>query len=640
MGAHGGSGGRRRSGVHREGPVGADTPASPRRGRHAAPAAPEGATLAATVETLAAEAVAEENRLVDAVLAHEPPVEPVPVEPVPVEPVAVDPAVEPAVEPAAGVEPAAVEPAEVEPGVIEPAAAVEAPVAALEDVVDLPPRTGRRRRLPVQTVARALRWTVAGALVPGLAHLAAGKRRVGLVMAGSFATLLFAATVLLTAVPRTRLMQISVKPGELHLVIAVCLALALIWVLVVVSSWAVHKPDQMRAGQRVLATGVVAVMSVGVAAPFAVGARTAYAQLDLINTLFPHEDASPSVVLASMPSNSTQAALGPATGFFANKPRVNVLLLGGDGGADRTGVRTDTMILASIDTKSGRTVLISLPRNMMRVQFPPGTEMARRFPNGFTDMLNAVYTYASADRTAVPGAKNPGAELIKEAFAWTIAQPVDYFVLVNLDGFRDIVDAFGGVTINVNRRLPIGGAHDANGNVTELPHAYLEPGRRKLNGYEALWYGRSRFDSDDYARMNRQRCLLGAIAKQASPINVLTNFTRLASAAKRIILTDIPQKALPDLLVLANKAKHVKITSLTFTRTAAFDPSNPNFSYVQEQVRLALAEADKAPNATPSAAAKPATKSGSKTGAKSGTKPVAAPKPTSGATSLDSACGY
>jgi LCP family protein required for cell wall assembly len=266
-------------------------------------------------------------------------------------------------------------------------------------------------------------------------------------------------------------------------------------------------------------------------------------------------------------------------------------------------------------------------------------------------MLNSVYTYASNDKSVVPGAKYPGAELIKEAFAWTIAQPVDYFVLVNLDGFRDIVNAFGGVTINVERRLPIGGSHDANGKVLEMPHAYLEPGKRKLNGYEALWYGRSRFDSDDYARMNRQRCLLGAIARQASPLKVLTNFTELASATKRIVLTDIPRQALPDLLLLANKAKRVKITSLTFTRSAAFDPANPSFTYIQQQVAAALAEAAKAPAPADPAGpvmsangtavdTKGGTKSAAKTGGKTAPKPAATPKPTPAASSLDSVCSY
>jgi LCP family protein required for cell wall assembly len=600
MGAHSASGGRRRSGVHVEGPA-PEATATPRRGRHAsaAPAvetveaAPVTASvLAATVQSLAVDAVAEENKAVDALLADAP----------------------------------------------APEAAPAAATEIADEVVDLPPRTARRRRA-AQSLGRALRWTVAGALVPGLAHLAAGRRRIGLVMSGSFATLLIATGVLFAAVPHTRLMQVSVKTGELQLVMVLCMALALIWVLVVVSSWSVHKPDHLRMGQRLGATGVVALLSLGVATPFAVGARTAHTQIDLLNSLFPDEE--PDIAMPGPTPTPQPPGFGAPTGYFANKPRVNVLLLGGDGDEDRKGVRTDTMILASIDTKSGRTVLISLPRNLNKVQFPPGTEMARRFPNGFNDMMNAVYDYAENDPAVMPGSKHPGADLVKQAFAWTIAQPVDYFVLVNLDGFQDIVDAFGGVTINVDRRLPIGGAHDANGNVTEQPHAYLEPGKRKLSGYEALWYGRSRFDSDDYARMNRQRCLLGAIAKQASPIKVLTNFTQLAGAAKRIILTDIPKKALPDLLLLANKAKKIKITSVTFTHTSAFDPATPSFIYIQEQVRLALDEATKKPAASTTPSVSPTASATPGTGKKKGTKATTAPPaPKSSAAGLDSVCEY
>lgn len=621
--------------MHVEGPAPEST--GTRRGRHAAaPAgvveaevAPVAETLAATVVSLAAEAVAAENKIVDALLAQEPVVHPPSVE-------------APAVD---------VKPAE------ESAARVAEPAPVLDEVIDLPPRVGRRRRT-VQSVGRALRWTVAGALIPGLAHLAAGRRRIGLVMTGSFVTLLLAGAVLLTAVPHTRLLQVGVKPGELELVATLCIALALIWVLVVISSWAVHKPDQMRTGQRVLATGVVAALSIGVAAPFAMGARTAYVQIDLLKSIFDNPERPMNVAMPALPATPQQPGFGPTTGYFANKARVNVLLLGGDGDTGRVGIRTDTMILASIDTKTGRTVLISLPRNFMKVQFPTGSEMARRFPNGYNDMLNAVYNYAQSDKSAMPGTKYPGGELIKQAFSWTIAQPVDYFVLVNLDGFRDIVDAFGGVTLTVERRLPIGGSYDANGAVREQPHAYLEPGRRKLNGYQALWYGRSRFDSDDYSRMNRQRCLLGAISQQASPYKVLSNFSQLASAAKRIILTDIPQAALPDLLVLANQAKSAEVTSLTFVRSASFDPANPVFSYIQDQVRLALAlaEAAKTP-ATPAPAVSPGTDTGTNTGTKTGTGAkkgtgtktgtkkstkitTAAKAPVSPADSLDAVCTY
>jgi anionic cell wall polymer biosynthesis LytR-Cps2A-Psr (LCP) family protein len=148
--------------------------------------------------------------------------------------------------------------------------------------------------------------------------------------------------------------------------------------------------------------------------------------------------------------------------------------------------------------------------------------------------------------------------------------------------------------MTVPRALPIGGRHDGHGKVITPPTGYLEPGRRKLSGHEALWYGRSRFDSDDYSRMARQRCLLTAIAHQASPFKVLTNFSKFASAAKQIILTDIPKDALPELFSLASKAKSVRVTDVSIVRSAAFDPAHPDFAYIQKQVAAGLAAAQKA----------------------------------------------
>ena len=113
----------------------------------------------------------------------------------------------------------------------------------------------------------------------------------------------------------------------------------------------------------------------------------------------------------------------------ADKGRYNVLLIGGDSGADRIGTRPDSMTVASIDADTGRTVLIGLPRNMAKVPFPAGTAMAKQFPEGFQwnkcaaeCLLNAVYTYAAepqercspATRTPVrpqpsrPSRRSPG----------------------------------------------------------------------------------------------------------------------------------------------------------------------------------------------------------------------------------------
>jgi len=427
--------------------------------------------------------------------------------------------------------------------------------------------------------------TVVSALVPGTGHLVARRRLAGGLLLGSFVVLVAAAVAVLVWVPRSRLIQLAVDQQVLRYVMVGGAALGAAWVLVVLSSYAVTRPRGMRGLQRAVGGLVVAAISVAVAAPFAFGVRTAYVQHDLISHVFgDNPEATPGI--GWQPPVGGGSDVGEER--LIRKPRVNVLLLGGDAGSNRDGVRTDSMILASIDTRTGDTVLISLPRNLQRVQFPPGTPMAELFPYGFNDLLNAVYRYGEEHPDVVPNARYHGAELLKQTFAHTVGLDVDYFVLVNLTGFSDIVDALGGVRINVERRIPVGGHTNENGYVVVPPSRYIEPGPQLLGGQDALWYGRSRMGSDDYERMGRQRCLLGAIAKQADPLRVLTRFQQLASATKRIVLTDIPQEVLPELVELAMKGKEAKITSLTFVRSAQFQPHDPDFEYVRLKVENAL----------------------------------------------------
>jgi hypothetical protein len=117
------------------------------------------------------------------------------------------------------------------------------------------------------------------------------------------------------------------------------------------------------------------------------------------------------VALVAVGVNTVTAGLGaqgapasrPATTSSADsplaRPRVNVLLLGSDAAADRAGVRVDSIVVASIDTRTGATTLVGLPRNLQHVPFPPGTPMAARFPGGFACpeqdcQLNDLWQYA------------------------------------------------------------------------------------------------------------------------------------------------------------------------------------------------------------------------------------------------------
>ncbi|MGH9193060.1 MAG: LCP family protein, partial [Acidimicrobiales bacterium] len=113
------------------------------------------------------------------------------------------------------------------------------------------------------------------------------------------------------------------------------------------------------------------------------------------------------------------------------------------------------------------------------------------------------------------------------------------------------------------------------------------PGLRRLDGYETLWYARSRSDSTDYARMGRQRCVLGAILHEADPATVLRTFTALAEASTSVITTDIAQAQLPDLIDMAWRAKDLPVTSLQLVPPMIV-PADPDFGVISEQLDLAI----------------------------------------------------
>jgi len=291
---------------------------------------------------------------------------------------------------------------------------------------------------------------------------------------------------------------------------------------------------------------------------------------------------------------------------WASLPRINVLLIGSDAGADREGIRPDTMIVASIDTKTGDMVLFSLPRNLQRVPFPPGTPAAAAYPQGFyctnpangvnTDcLLNGVWTFAEGHAgDYYKGVKNPGLTATMQAAEQVTGLPINNYVMIDLKGFQEFVDAIGGVTIDVKQRLPIGG------NV-ENPRAtigWIEPGIRKLDGYHVLWYARSRWSTNDFDRMRRQRCVIGAIAQQADPVTVAENLPAILRTARRNIQTDIALGQLDAWVQLTQRVKEASIRSLPFTDDV-INTVNPNFGKVHQLVQRAL-KPPAAPSGTPS----------------------------------------
>ena len=170
--------------------------------------------------------------------------------------------------------------------------------------------------------------------------------------------------------------------------------------------------------------------------------------------------------------------------------------------------------------------------------------------------------------------------------AGSLGTHVDYYVLINLLGFQQLVDAIGGVTVNINEPIAING----NTDLGIPPTGYLQPGPdQHLDGFHALWYSRGRWGSDDYDRMLRQRCMVSAIIDEADPFNVLRRYQDLAKAGEEILRTDVPRGLMPAFVDLALKVKEKKTRSMAFVSSDRFFSGDPDFTWMQSAVAKALA---------------------------------------------------
>src|SRR4051794_3021483 len=450
---------------------------------------------------------------------------------------------------------------------------------------------------------RALGLTVVGALLPGAGFVAAGYRRIGWALLAALVLLVAAGAWLATGGKHIAI-RMAVSPTGLLMIIAAAVAVAVVWALVVIAQYRVLAPDATSTGQHLIGSLLVVLLAFGVAAPAFEAAHLAAVQRDLITGLFGDD-----VQSATVPDSAKANPWG-------SKDRVNVMLLGGDGGDGRQGVRTDTVIVASIDTHTGATTTFSLPRNLEELPFPEDSPLHEAYPDGFDagaeseSLLNAVYRNGPTAHPDILGpTDNPGADFLKLGVGAALGLTIDYYVLVNLDGFSQLIDALGGITVNVNYYVPIGGEPSLG----YLPDDYIAPGPdQHMDGERALNFARGRFGLSDYQRMDRQRCMINAIVAAADPITLLSRYQQIAATTQDIVTTDIPQSVVSDFADLALKVKNAGIHSVVFD-DSVIRPAYPDYDKIRKVVRDALS----GPPAAPAPAQTPSTGTGTGAGASS-----------------------
>jgi len=301
-----------------------------------------------------------------------------------------------------------------------------------------------------------------------------------------------------------------------------------------------------------------------------------------------------SIVYAGNISVSSASAIGSIFNQSGSTQpvngRFNILVLGSDAGSDRFGIRPDSISVFSVSAETGRVAVIGIPRGLEKVPFRDGSPLWSVYPNGWNCLneclINALYKNVTDNHSelypeAAKHGSTAGVEATKDAVEGVTGLKITSYVMVEMSAVTKLVDALGGVRIDVKQRLPIGGqrddASDAKG--------WIEVGDNQLmNGYTALWYARSRHTTSDFDRMRRQKEVQAAILKQVSPAVIFTRFQEVAAVGKSLVTTDIPKDMLPKYLELANKAQKRGLKVLDLVPEKGYHPGNPDYAAIRTAV--------------------------------------------------------
>lgn len=198
-----------------------------------------------------------------------------------------------------------------------------------------------------------------------------------------------------------------------------------------------------------------------------------------------------------------------------SRERINILLLGMGGKGHDGGYLTDTLILASLDTKEKKVSMVSIPR-----------DLAVSIEGKGFQKINSINAFAETNN---PGS---GGIAISQAVSDVLGIPIDYYLRIDFQGFINIIDHLGGIKVYVENtlsdyRYPVRGREDAEDYNSRFEHLYIEKGWQEMDGTTALKFSRSRHGSggegSDFARSRRQQIVLEAVKNKLISFHTLLN---------------------------------------------------------------------------------------------------------------------
>lgn len=431
-------------------------------------------------------------------------------------------------------------------------------------------------RTDVALMTKRAWWLIGlNLLVPGSAQVLAGNRRLGRFGLGATLVLwaLVVVVVALAVFARGLLLSLATNTWVLGAAILVLLFYAVLWVVLTLDTLRLVRLVRLAPAARAVVAGLSVVALATVSGTAAYAAVSAGAGMDLLDTVFAEGPSQP-----------------PIDGKY------NILLLGGDAGPDRQGMRPDSISVASVDAETGQVTLIGIPRNLEQVPFSEGSPMWQVLPNGYDCghkcLIDYLYTYGELDWAylypdAAANNSSPGIEAMRDAAEGVLGITIPYYVIIDMQGFSDLIDAMGGIDVTVPERVPYGANENPDGSPRHQPDGYIEAGEQHMDGYTALVYARTRYATSDYERMQRQRQVQEAMLAQFQPGTVLTHFVDIAAAGKEVVRTDIPKQMLSYFVQLADKTRSQPVVSHDLTPPEV-DPASPDYTAIHATVHELL----------------------------------------------------
>jgi LCP family protein required for cell wall assembly len=377
----------------------------------------------------------------------------------------------------------------------------------------------------VQLDRRRLVAAGLSALLPGLGQAFNRRRRLALLFAiPSLLLLVIVAFVMSTQSP-TRLLAWIVTPSVLSTLLTLNLVL-LAWRLLATGQAFV---DTRNAGP----TGRLGIMGVVLIALLVV---LPHAMVVAYGSALQQTFAD---VFEGAESDPDASPVPPAL-----DERVNVLIIGIDKTAARRATLTDTMMVVSLDPVAQTVSMVSIPRDMVGVPLGDG--------DVFGPKINSLLSYAERHPDEFP---DGGVAALQGALGALLGIEIDYYAQMDFDGFRTMVDAVGGIDVDVERAFS-DPEYDGRGfSITAGPH--------HLDGKTALAYVRSRKadgESDFTRAARQQQVLLGLRDAAMSGGSLLWELPGLLDAVGGTFRTDVPVGLLPQLAAVADEMDRDAVT--------------------------------------------------------------------------------